>query len=123
VIDEPKFVPGVSDVIGAAMWQVLKPIYEAREEELGMRLSVGRETPDGLDPVFDAYNQLKRIYAAATPAIDVCKCGGKDERCPCDSYILLPGTNESVMYTDLNELSALEYWLAEEVARRSVGGD
>lgn len=77
-------------------------------------VEVARETPDGLDPVFEAYKCLKKVFEAA----EVIKI---DEGERGIYYMLrLPGSGEVVDPDDLNPLSGLEDWLAQEVARRSI---
>lgn len=92
-----------------------------------MPIRLKRNHPDGNDPVFAAYKQLKRLYDAATPAVDnpqehECSYGALP--CPCLDYILLPGTNEPVDINDANELNQLERWLVEHYSEKvEVVGD
>lgn len=83
-------------------------------------IKIHKETPDGLDPVFDAYECLKRIFEAAEPL--VCDCEAEEEEfarygCPHELMVRLPGSGELVDTNDLNPLYALEYWLAEQVTK------
>lgn len=70
-----------------------------------MKVKRFRETPDGLDPVVDAYHCLAAVFEAAEPVEH-----------PHDELVRLPGSGEVVDLGDINPLNGLEIWLAEQVA-------
>lgn len=74
---------------------------------------------DGLDPVFNAYRQLKEIYEAAE---SVDRLVGVDEEGNefWDTMLKLPGSGEVVDPNDANELNQLERWLVERLGKGIV---
>lgn len=70
-----------------------------------------RETPDGLDPVVDAYHCLAAIFEAAEPVDH-----------PTGDFMRLPGSGEVVDLGDINPLNGLEFWLGEQIGSLLDGG-
>lgn len=83
-----------------------------------MKIRVKRPNPDGMDAVYEAYQQLKRIYAAGERVVEEFDDGEYYAE-----WLILPGSQEPVLTDDVNELSALEHWLTEEFAKRIAKAD
>jgi hypothetical protein len=70
-----------------------------------MPIGIKREHPDGLDPVFDAYRFIQRVFACAEAV--------EEDHPMYDDMVIIPGTGEAVDMNDANVLNQLERWLAE----------
>lgn len=68
--------------------------------------------PDGLDEIFEAYEELKAVYDAATPL------ASETDDPAAETLIRMPGSGHIVDTNDTNALNGLEYWLSERVARQ-----
>lgn len=80
-----------------------------------MKIRIAREHPDGLDPVFEAYKTLKRIFDAAEYVECWDEIDGVEH--PVGACLVLPGSGQKVDFNDLNPLNGLEAWLAEQVTQ------
>jgi hypothetical protein len=82
-----------------------------------MNVKVVKPNPDGLDPVFQAYQLLRDYFQAAEIEQEVMK-DENGEVCHVQEWIVLPIVGDAYPADDLDPLKELEGWLTRQLSRR-----